>query len=168
MALTNLFGSAPPVFGSNLLFTSAIKSHPLNNYRIYYYPRTLYIQRDIDKSNNIPRLKNSECFLYVTRVVSSHQRETENGNINWGRSKWGLQWEVKRVRKHANSTNGDKSMFTGSKPVFHATSSKATVFQLKSSKYAPYLKNFIWHLHLTCHKLSPKDHLRWDQERRLY
>lgn len=28
-AFENLSGSAPPVFGSNLLFTSAIKSHPL-------------------------------------------------------------------------------------------------------------------------------------------
>lgn len=30
MAFTNLSGSAPPVLGSNLLFTSAIKSHPLH------------------------------------------------------------------------------------------------------------------------------------------
>lgn len=29
MAFENLFGSAPPVFGSNLLFTSAINSQPL-------------------------------------------------------------------------------------------------------------------------------------------
>lgn len=29
-ALVNFLGSAPPVFGSNLLFTSAIKSQPLS------------------------------------------------------------------------------------------------------------------------------------------
>lgn len=29
MAFENLLGSAPPVLGSNLLFTSAINSHPL-------------------------------------------------------------------------------------------------------------------------------------------
>jgi hypothetical protein len=32
MDFENIFGSAPPVFGSNLLFTSAIKSHPLKEH----------------------------------------------------------------------------------------------------------------------------------------
>lgn len=43
MALENSLGSAPPVFGSNLLFTSAIRSQPLKAKVLHQINRALLL-----------------------------------------------------------------------------------------------------------------------------
>lgn len=75
MAFENLFGSAPPVFGSNLLFTSAINSQPLlkktqkkkrRRERLYSELKNNQekaIQKLKRSTVNKLWLKNSVCFL---------------------------------------------------------------------------------------------------------
>lgn len=86
MAFENLFGSAPPVFGSNLLFTSAINSQPLlkntkkkkrrRRERLYSELKNNQekaIQKLKRSTVNKLWLKNSVGFLEVTWKVSAHQ-----------------------------------------------------------------------------------------------